>query len=431
MRRIPILTFLLIITFLLSGCCSFFPPGITGPQPAETEATNLSGGDYVTPVLPPDGALPTEETEAPPSAPEPTEAAPSNWPIAYAKDNQIWIYYPDTGEKRALTGPGSPSGLEGSFSYPKVSPSGTFVAFNKQYGEFIVLNLEDHSFARIPNGDTQMWATENILGWDAHDNLYVTQQVGICVFWEEPNSNISAVNILVYDPRAGTVVDSFPLPQNLSVTGNSTGIGVTPDGRFITGDPFYCGPENAGIPDFVYDRQTGAVYWQKGGDTRISADERWLAELDDSKLNEQGAGEIHIKVLGEEDARLTYTGATSGTLLWELHWSPNSEYLAALEFPSAERWAGPWIPNYKGGNKLIVLPANGISESAPGQAQARVLVENVIDIFSWTPDSQYLVVTTGTVGADGYYQNITLKLINLQTLEQTVIDSGQIFNYMY
>jgi len=60
-----------------------------------------------------------------------------------------------------------------------------------------------------------------------------------------------------------------------------------------------------------------------------------------------------------------------------------------------------------------------------------VLAENVIDIFSWTPDSQYLVVTTGTVGADGYYQNIALKLINLQTLEQTVIDSGQIFNYMY
>lgn len=315
MRRIPILTVLLIFTVLLSGCCSFLVLANPGPQADATELPGPPSGDADTPIFPTDGALPTEETEAPPSAPEPTEAAPSNWPIAYAKDNQIWIYCPDTGEKRALTGPGSASGLEGSFYYPKVSPSGEFAAFKKQYGEYIVLNLADYSVESIPNGDTRMLHLERILGWDAQDNLYVTQQVGACVFWEEPSSNITGVNILVYDLRAGTVVDSFPLPQNLSFTGNSTGIGVTPDGRFITGDPFYCGPENAGIPDFVYDRQTGSVYWQKGGDTRISADERWLAELDDSKLNEQGAGEIHIKVLSEEDARLTYTGATSGTLL--------------------------------------------------------------------------------------------------------------------
>lgn len=423
MRRTPILITLLILGFLLSGCCSFTLPANPGPQSPETEA-----GD---PTLPPDGTSPTEETRVPPGEPEPTEAAPSNWPIAYTKDNQIWIYHPARDEKFALTGAASPSGLEGSFSYPKVSPSGGYVAFNKHYGEYIVLDLQDYSFERIPNADTKMWGTENILGWDAQDNLYITQQVGACVFWQEPSSYITAVNILVYDPRAGAVVDSFPLPQNLDFAGLSTGVEVSPSGRFLTCDPFYCGPEDLNIPDFVYDRQTGAVYWSEGGHTRVSPDERWLAELDDTKLYEGGAGEIRIKALGEESARLIYTGANNGTLLREMHWSPNSEYLAALEFPFAENWVGFWTPNYKGGSQLILVPANGIRESAPGQAQARVLLENVMDIFGWTPDSQHLVVTTGTVSADGHFQNIQLLMINLLTLEQTKIDSDNIFYYMY
>lgn len=111
MRRTPILITLLILGFLLSGCCSFTLPANPGPQSPETEARD--------PTLPPDGTSPTEEMRVPPGEPEPTEAAPSNWPIAYTKDNQIWIYHPATDEKFALTGAGSPAGWKVLFPTQK------------------------------------------------------------------------------------------------------------------------------------------------------------------------------------------------------------------------------------------------------------------------------------------------------------------------
>ncbi|MBP7032624.1 MAG: hypothetical protein KBB13_07915, partial [Anaerolineaceae bacterium] len=278
---------------------------------------------------------------------------------------------------------------------------------------------------------TQLWSTENILGWDANDLLYVTRQTGACVFWQEPNSKITAVDILVYDPRARAIVDSFPLPQDAGNTGNSTGVGVSPSGRYITADPFWCGPEDDLVPYFVYDRQSGALYAREAGHTLIADNELWLAELDDSKLFEGGASEIRVRGIGEENARLTYRAANNGAILYSMNWSPNSEFIAALEYPSSENWTGRWTPDRKGGNKLILVPAGGISAALPGQADALVLDANVLHIIGWTPDSRAIIYTTGDIDANGYYQNITLQMLNLDTLEKTTIDTGQIFNAMY
>lgn len=431
MRRLAKFLAVLAVLVLLTGCCALFQTPEAAPKVTETEQTDSPGGDNLTPSAPPPGYIPTQDPQITPTEPEPTEDAPSNMPIVYAKDASIWIFYPESQEKFALTGNGSPSGLEGYFFYPKLSPSGVFVAFKQRYGEYIVLNLQDYSYDRIPNGNTQLWGTENILGWDANDNLYLTRQTGACVFWQEPNSKITAVDILVYDPRERSVVESFPLPQDAANTGNSTGVGVSPSGRYITADPFWCGPEDDMVPYFVYDRQSGAVYAREDGHTIIADNEMWLAELDDSKLFEGGASEIRVKAIGEEAARLTYRAANNGAILISPSWSPNSEYVAALEYASAENWTGRWTPYHKGGNKLIFFPANGISAAQPGDAAARVLDVNVVHIFGWTPDSRAIIYTTATIDAEGYYQNITLQMLNLDTLEKITIDSGQIFNAMH
>ena len=314
MLRLRIILVLLAVLVMLSGCCALFQAPNPKPRATETEPTLPPGGDIYTPENPP-----TEEPLVPPTEPEPTEPAPSTQPIAYAKDSAIWIFYPAAQTKFALTGTGSPSGLEGVFYYPKVSPSGTFAAFKERYGNYIVLNLEDYTYERIPNGNTQLWGTENILGWDANDLLYVTRQTGACVFWQEPNSKITAVDILVYDPRARAIVDSFPLPQDAGNTGNSTGVGVSPSGRYITADPFWCGPEDDLVPYFVYDRQSGALYAREAGHTLIADNELWLAELDDSKLFEGGASEIRVRGIGEENARLTYRAANNGAILYSMN----------------------------------------------------------------------------------------------------------------
>ncbi|NMD26506.1 MAG: hypothetical protein GYA81_00855 [Chloroflexi bacterium] len=431
MRRFAKFLAVMVVLVLFAGCCALFQTPEAAPKATETEQTDSPGGDNLTPSAPPPGNIPTQDPQITPTDPEPTEDTPSNMPIVYAKDASIWIYYPESQEKFALTGSGSLSGLEGYFFYPKLSPSGVFVAFKQRYGEYIVLNLQDYSYERIPNGNTQLWSTENILGWDANDLLYVTRQTGACVFWQEPNSKITAVDILVYDPRARAIVDSFPLPQDAGNTGNSTGVGVSPSGRYITADPFWCGPEDDLVPYFVYDRQSGALYAREAGHTLIADNELWLAELDDSKLFEGGASEIRVRGIGEENARLTYRAANNGAILYSMNWSPNSEFIAALEYPSSENWSGRWTPDRKGGNKLILLPAGGISAALPGQAEALVLDANVLHIFGWSPDSRAIIYTTGDIDANGYYQNITLQMLNLDTLEKTTIDTGQIFNAMY
>jgi len=284
MRRLGMFLVYLPVVVGLSGCCALFQTPETMPEATAPQRSDTPGEEHLTPTLPSAGTLPTEGAEITPTEPEPTDTLISSIPIAYAKDSTIWVYYPDTQNKFALTGSSSPSGLEGDFYHPKLSPSGTFAAFKQRAGDYIVMNLEDYSYERIPNGNTRLLSIENILGWDANNLLYVTRQIGACVFWQEPNTNITAVDILVYDPRARSVVDKFPLPQDVASVGNSTGVGVSPSGRYITGDPFYCGPEEDFVPFFVYDRQTGAVYTQEGGNTIISDNEKWLAELDHSRL---------------------------------------------------------------------------------------------------------------------------------------------------
>ncbi len=418
MRKSKVVIVLFLLMALVSSCAQ---------QPRSTTAPEASKNNTSAPEKPTSNATQTDTPTQTPSEIPTIE----NFPIVYSKGADIWIYDPNTSSKIALTGANSKTGLEGEFYEPKLSPSGEFVSFKQKYSEFIIVNLNQFTYQSIPNGNRQGWATENILGWDQNNYLYFTKENGACVFWEEPRSSIESVDVVVYDPETQQIVENFSLPQEIGEPINSTGIAVSPTGRFITGDPFWCGPEPDFVPYFVYDRQTGEIYFHKEGHTIIADNEQWIAQLDYSGLDQQGSTIIRIRQLNADNSALVYQAEQNGGYLMDMTWSPNSEFLAVKEYASSENWNGNWHPAYRSNVSLKVIPTNKVSALSNGQeqsVQAKTLAENVGEIFGWTPDSEYIIFTTGTIDANGNMLDRELKMLRLDTLETTVIDSGRIYN---
>ena len=71
---------------------------------------------------------------------------------------------------------------------------------------------------------------------------------------------------------------------------------------------------------------------------------------------------------------------------------------------------------------------SALSNGQEQSVQAKTLAENVGEIFGWTPDSEYIIFTTGAIDANGNMLDRELKMLRLDTLETTVIDSGRIYN---
>ncbi|MBP6086764.1 MAG: lipoprotein [Pelolinea sp.] len=419
MRKSIIFILFFVIVATLSGC-SHQPQFTVVPEPGKTEP--------LTSEAPETEAIKTDQPTA-----TPTETMAKNiLPIVYAKEENIWVYDPNISEKFALTGAGSKTGLEGEFYEPKLSPSGEFVSFKRKYSEFLIVDLNKLTYQSIPNGNKQGWATENILGWDQDNNLYFTKENGACVFWEEPRSSIESVDVIVYDPVSKQIVDSFSLPQEIGEPINSTGIAVSPSGRYITGDPFWCGPEPDFVPYFVYDRQTGAIYFHKEGHTIIADNEEWLAHLDYSGLDQQGSTAIRISPLNANNTALVYQAEQVGGYLIDMAWSPNSEFLAVREYASSENWNGNWTQDFDEYSSLKAIPTSSISRLSNGQeqtVQAQTLAENVVEIIGWTPDSEHIIFTVAIFDSNGNFLDRELKILQLDTLETTTIDSGRIYDY--
>lgn len=257
-------------------------------------------------------------------------AAPvqQRYPLAYTKEGNIWVYYPDTGEKQQITSDGSPLGSGGTVRYqdPKISTRGDWVAFMSR-DIFIVYQLESGQYKTIPIHSDPEMVGDTLLGWDEDNYLYYTRTVGPCDITKSPMQGPDATEVYRYDPRseASTLVYSMPSSEE---AGHAYWIGtdISSRGRYVSFSSAAC---NIGgiFTTYIVDTKTGKQYHGSYGLSTVSHDEGMWAYNDNSFYLHRGFVHPMSRSFTSDDGDLMHVAAAS--MAWDQpNWSYDDRYVS-------------------------------------------------------------------------------------------------------
>ena len=256
-------------------------------------------------------------------------------PLVYTKDGNIWAYYLDEDRKIQVTQDGAPFGASGeSYSDPRVSPNGRYVAFVHGGFEFVLYNLENHSQSSIPMASSADILGDTLLGWSENNELYYTRMVGGCSF--DPLKGPEAIQVYLYNPETDQSEYQFDLPKvNPASHAYSIGIRISPNGRKVLAYNAAC---SVGLGStFIFDSETGSYSPPDDIMQDFSVDGLYTAVSEyQPQLTQQVTYWINIFDSNGEEINVVHMGDAAGELAIDPHFSSTGKYLAFIEAVSLE-----------------------------------------------------------------------------------------------
>lgn len=256
-------------------------------------------------------------------------------PLVYTKGGNIWAYYLDENRKTQITHDGAPFGGSGeSYSDPRVSPNGRYVAFVHGGFEFVLYDLKNNSRSSIPMASSAEILGDTLLGWSDKNELYYTRMVGGCSF--EPLKGPEAMQVYLYNPETNQSEYQFDLPKvDTASHAYSIGFLISPNGKKVLAYNAAC---SVGLGStFIFDTETGSYSPPDDIMQGFSADGLYTAVSEyQPQLTQQPTYWIKIFDENGEEIDVVHMGDAAGELAIDPYFSSTGKYLAFIEAVSLE-----------------------------------------------------------------------------------------------
>lgn len=246
--------------------------------------------------------------------------------IVYSKDNDIWVYSPETKGSTRLTYEGGNKNASewSSFRNPKLSPDKSYVAYEEfYYNEVYVHHIKSDKRWYMRDYLPETETFDHLMGWDQQGRLYFSRKHGSC-----GSSGNPTVDVLRFDVNKERIERLDALPVSGNTDGAfAQGFDVSPSGRYFSYYETQCNPAFPGVA-MLYDSQTGQFLNQVvSGSNSLSHNENYLAYPHGYKFEELMNVYVIVKDIHSDDFWELDNFEQTRTLWDNPHWSFDDRYL--------------------------------------------------------------------------------------------------------